>query len=215
MSKSSASTAFTRFWLATISSQLTFPPVAPISSSCFFLASHAAFFSLCLAKVAAFSSLQPNCTTTAEILSSLPRLKACLTSALAASSACSHCFSVASTAFCGVRTSKTPSVPSTTDISFSFIWCTVTSGSATTSGEGVLKYISPIDRVIPNPWYSLLFLLELGLADAATRHVPLTWRINPPAFSTLLFSSGLSGLWSLVSGMASPPRHKMALESPT
>mmetsp|Transcript_27768 Transcript_27768/g.64754 ORF Transcript_27768/g.64754 Transcript_27768/m.64754 type:complete len:222 (-) Transcript_27768:330-995(-) len=136
---------------------------------------------------------------------------------LAASSGSSQCRAAQSTTSWLLSTLYMPSVASTRKRSLSDIGMILTSGSAEDSAVGCLKERSPSERVIASPWYSLreALLAALGLAGAAIRHAPRTFKTRPPARSIRFFSSSLSGLWSSETATACPARQSTARESPT
>mmetsp|Transcript_7706 Transcript_7706/g.32759 ORF Transcript_7706/g.32759 Transcript_7706/m.32759 type:complete len:361 (-) Transcript_7706:165-1247(-) len=95
-------------------------------------------------------------------------------------------------------TSHSPSVPKMRNSDVSETSPENTSGSAVMYS---FKSRSPSARLTPS--------------TPCTRDVPLTLTISPPRRSTASRSSAMSGLWSCVSALASPPSRITARQSPT
>ncbi|PNT64395.1 hypothetical protein BRADI_4g28097v3 [Brachypodium distachyon] len=140
-------------------------------------------------------------TTTTEMLSELPLVRAILVSMAAASA---HHLSLplrrqaraTSHAVWLLTTSQSPSLARIRHSSPSSLSVTVTSGTADTNG---FRYPSPMAR---------------DMASTPSTLAPSQNMTRPPADSIRSSSSGLSGLWSEERGTGAPSRQRTARESP-
>mmetsp|Transcript_75726 Transcript_75726/g.195136 ORF Transcript_75726/g.195136 Transcript_75726/m.195136 type:complete len:314 (-) Transcript_75726:828-1769(-) len=172
----------------------------------------AAFLSSAASR-SAFVRSQPKRTTNAVRSSWLPFSSALAMRASAAFCSLSPCLRTpltSLTASLSLTTSQMPSLPNITNSSDSqsISWMVISGSAEMMSGR--LKSLSPSARETARPMIG-----ETRLRGSIARQTLLTSATPPPAASMRFFSSGRSGLWSLVRRTASPPPlPRTARESP-